>query len=210
MKYTRPMESEAPSTILRLVREWEIPVSIEMVERIDAYLHLLLRWNERVNLTGAHSIRELVEEHLPDSLALAKLTPNGSSVVDIGSGGGLPAVPFAILRPDCRVTLVEPRAKRVAFLNTAVRACECRLVEVARRRLEETTDSKFSVATSRATFSPEDWLSLACRLLCEGGLAVVFARDCVATGTTSAKLLNTIEYHTVNGAPRWSGAFRFT
>jgi 16S rRNA (guanine527-N7)-methyltransferase len=203
------MAQEAVSGVLTLAREWAFPASSEAAERLGVFMRQLLKWNERVNLTGARELRELLGDHIPDSFALAKLCPEGANVVDIGSGGGLPAIPFAILRPDCRVTLVEPRAKRIAFLNAAGRACDCRNVEVLRARVEEMPDSGYSVATSRATFSPEVWLGLAPRLLAPGGMAVVFATSRVGSGPPSAKLLESIEYRTAGGTPRWSGCFCF-
>src|SRR4029079_16814605 len=86
-----------------------------------AFWSLLLTWNARINLTGAGTRDELLGEHFPDALAMASLVPPGARLVDVGSGGGLPAVPLSVLRPDLGLTLVEPRAKRVAFLRTAVR-----------------------------------------------------------------------------------------
>jgi 16S rRNA (guanine527-N7)-methyltransferase len=204
------MPKQAVSGILMLAHEWGFPVSNEAAERLGLFMGQLLQWNERVNLTGARGPRELLGDHLPDSFALAKLSPKGASVVDVGSGGGLPALPFAILRPDCHVTLVEPRAKRIAFLHAAVRACDCRLVKVVRARMEEIPDSGYSLATSRATFSPEEWLGLAPRLLTIGGMAVVFAASRIDAGPSAARLLESIEYRTAGGTSRWAGCFCFT
>ena len=208
--YTAPMLDEAVAGVLKLSKEWAFPVSEETCERVANYLTLLLQWNQRVNLTGARELRELLGDHLPDSFALARLSPQGASVVDIGSGGGLPSLPFAILRPDCHVTMVEPRAKRIAFLNMAVRSCACDFVKVVRGRLEDLPHSAYLVAASRATFSPQDWLQLAPELLVSGGIAVVFAVDPVDAGPSPVRLVDSIQYRTASGTPRWSGSFCFT
>src|SRR6185295_9811748 len=107
-----------------------------------------------INLTGARTLDELAADHLPDAFALAEAVPPGAALVDVGSGGGLPALPFAVLRPDVRLTLVEPRAKRVAFLRTAVR--ELGLAgELVAGHAADLPAGAFDVAASRATFPPE-------------------------------------------------------
>jgi 16S rRNA (guanine(527)-N(7))-methyltransferase RsmG len=208
--YTGPMAQDPVSDLARLVQLWDFPVAAETAERLGLYMTKLLEWNRHVNLTGARGLEEIVGEHLPDSFALARLCPDGASVVDVGAGGGLPALPFAMLRPDCQVTLVEPRAKRVAFLNMAVRVCDCRRVSVVRGRAEELGGSRFSVATSRATFSPEAWLRIAPGVLQENGIAVVFATSPVGAVDLGSALRQAIDYRTMGGSPRWVGLFCFT
>ena len=195
------------ATILRTAEDWSFPVSTEAAERISRYFQLLLEWNFRVNLTGARDSDELLGDHLPDSFALARLLPNSSDVVDVGSGGGLPAIPFAIVRPHSRTTLVEPRAKRVAFLNTVVRVCGCFNVRVIRTRLDEFRSPVFSAATSRATFSPEEWLELAPSLLVPGGRIVVLAAKQIQSPVAKLTLVDSVEYRTAHGSPRWAGCF---
>src|SRR5262245_10579524 len=87
---------------------------------LDRYLALLLQWNAQINLTAARTREALMRDHVPDALALSELIEAGS-LVDVGSGAGLPALPLALLRPALRIRLVEPRAKKAAFLRTAVR-----------------------------------------------------------------------------------------
>ncbi|MBN2575373.1 MAG: 16S rRNA (guanine(527)-N(7))-methyltransferase RsmG [Deltaproteobacteria bacterium] len=203
------MTEDAISGATTLAAAWELPLSYESSARLGLYASKLLEWNRRVNLTGARDLHELLDAHLPDSFALAKLCPARATVVDVGSGGGLPAIPFAILRPDCHVTLVEPRAKRVAFLNMALRTCDCRLARVVRARAENMPSSGFSVATSRATFGTESWLRIASRLLSTGGMAVVFAARPTVTASAAAVLRRSVDYHTSSGVPRWAGLFVF-
>jgi len=116
----------------------------------------LIEWNARVNLT-ARSRWPSDGEHVVDSFAMASLVPPGSSVVDVGAGGGLPGIPFSILRPDARLVVVEPRAKRIAFLRTVVRELQLASTEVLRERADALDRGGFDVAASRATFSAEEW-----------------------------------------------------
>jgi 16S rRNA (guanine527-N7)-methyltransferase len=204
------MLEEATSGVLALAALWKFPVGKESSARIAVYMKRLLEWNRRVNLTGARSLEDLLGEHLPDSFAMSQLVPPGSRVVDIGSGGGLPGIPFALLRPDCRVTLVEPRAKRVAFLNMAVRDTACDNVAVMRARLEEIGSERFDVAVSRATFPPEEWLELARSIVLPSGRVVLLTSVAVVPRVSSVQLVGSVEYRTSAGSRRWTGCYCFT
>lgn len=171
-------ESAAARTALfALGRDRGIPVSDEQASQLLAFTTLLLEWNARINLTGAKSVAALVGEHLPDAFAVASLLDGPGRVLDVGSGGGLPAIPLAVLRPALQVRLVEPLAKKVAFLRTAVRALGLGgSVAVDPRRAEEligSADAGVDVALSRATFAPAEWLELGRKLVRPGGRVLV-------------------------------------
>ena len=185
----------------------ELPLTPEMVTRVLGFCRLLMEWNAGVNLTGARSVAEVVGEHVVDSFAMARLVPLGSSVVDVGAGGGLPGLPFAIIRPDTRVTVVEPRAKRVAFLRTAVREFQLASAEVVRERAEELDRGRFDVAASRATFPPEKWLGLGLGLVRPEGLVLVLAGREWHPMEPSTRRSNALGYVTASGRSRWIGAF---
>ena len=208
--YTADVFEHAVESVLSLAREWGLAASIDVAERIVRFLCELLRWNERLNVTGARSLGELCGDHLPDSFAISRLCPEGADLVDVGSGGGLPGLPFSMLRPDCRVTLVEPRAKRVAFLRAALREFGSSSVSVLRARAEELVMPRYSVAVSRATFKAESWVEMASGLLAPEGLAVVLSTCRPSVWNVRAKLVGAFEYRTASGAPRWSGSYCFT
>lgn len=204
------MFDDALECVFSLGREWRVCLSEDVAQRILGFMNMLLKWNARLNLTGAKDLSQLCGEHLPDSFALSRLCPESADVVDVGAGGGLPSFPFSIIRADCRITLVEPRAKRVAFLHTATREWGSECVSVQRARAEELVRPCFSVAASRATFRPEVWLGIACRLLARGGRAIVFSTTRPEIVLPSARLVDAVEYRTAVGAPRWSGSYCFT
>lgn len=106
-------------------------------------------WRRRVNLTGRLSCEELVS-HALESAVGAALLPLEARVVDVGTGGGFPGVPLAIVRPDLSVTWLEPREKRAAFLRHVARAVPVENAVVAAGRAEDLPVSVFDVATSRA------------------------------------------------------------
>ena len=92
--------------------------------------------------------------------------------MDVGSGGGLPAIPLALLRPNDRFTLIEATGKKVAFLRTAIREMGLTdRVRVDHRRIGRPGEEsgRFDVATSRAMLAPGEWMALARHLVRVGG-----------------------------------------
>jgi len=148
---------------------------------LGAWIDLVVAWNARVDLTAARNQDELVDLMLADALLLAPRLPAGARVVDVGSGAGAPGLPIAVLRPDLRVTLVEPLQKRVAFLRTAVGsilpAGARPVVERARGEDLVRRGARFDAAVSRATLAPEKWLALGAQLAPEGDVWVLLARE---------------------------------
>jgi 16S rRNA (guanine527-N7)-methyltransferase len=150
-------------------------VRAEEADRLLSFFGLLLTWNRRINLTGAQSLEELLEGHLPDSLALERLVPEGHSLLDVGSGGGLPAIPFGVLRPDVRLTLLEPRSRRAAFLRTALRDLGIP-GGVEGRRLEQVSE-QFEVLSARAVLPPDEWVKAAVPRVTRPGRIVVYLQE---------------------------------
>ena len=148
-----------------------------VIASLVAYAESLLRWNARINLTAARSIEVLVSDHFPDAFALARRLDQSARVVDVGSGGGLPAIPLALLQRHLTVELVEPIAKKAAFLRTAIRELgigDRVSVRVARgealaQAVAADRALAFDVAISRATLAPQKWLALGARLVRPAG-----------------------------------------
>ena len=102
-------------------------------------------------LIGPREVPRLWDRHLLNCALVAPLVAEGLSVADLGSGAGLPGLVLAIVRPDLRVTLVEPMARRVAFLEEVRAALQLRNVDVVRERAEQWQDPPtFDVVTARA------------------------------------------------------------
>ncbi|WP_197526637.1 16S rRNA (guanine(527)-N(7))-methyltransferase RsmG [Botrimarina colliarenosi] len=86
------------------------------VTRLDAYRKLLWSWNEKLNLTRHTTMEKFVTRDLFDTIQLSALIPEGETVLDVGSGGGVPGIPLAILRPDLTVRLCESVNKKANVL----------------------------------------------------------------------------------------------
>jgi 16S rRNA (guanine527-N7)-methyltransferase len=124
------------------------------------YAELLLDYNQRVNLTGAQDLAELEVRHLLDSLTVAPHLPETgaatpATVIDVGSGGGMPGIPLAIVRPDLQYTLLDSVGKKTLFLEQTVATLGLPNVAVVNTRAElaaQTWDyrQRFTIAVSRA------------------------------------------------------------
>src|SRR5438874_1737958 len=97
-----------------------ISLSQEQIDRLSRYLDLLLEANQQMNLTRIDTRAEAEVGHVGDSLTLLPFLPRASfSLADIGSGGGVPGIPLAIVHPDAQVLLIESTQKKAAFLDRA-------------------------------------------------------------------------------------------
>lgn len=94
----------------------------EQVRQLTRHFALLLQWNQRINLTSVWKPEQIATRHYGESLFLAsKITDMKGEVVDIGSGGGFPGIPIAIVNPQVQVTLVESVGKKAVFLKEVAR-----------------------------------------------------------------------------------------
>ena len=103
---------------------------------LEEHYELLLRWNQKINLTRITSLQDAVRYHYCESLYLAQRLPQAPlRIVDVGSGAGFPGIPVAVFRPDCEVNLVESHQRKAVFLREAAR--ELSNVRVLSKRAEE-------------------------------------------------------------------------
>jgi 16S rRNA (guanine527-N7)-methyltransferase len=148
-----------------------------MDPRMELYKRELLRWNEKVNLIGPEAKQNL-DEHIAEALAAAEILKPEGNVLDFGSGGGLPAIPMAIVSPGARFHLVEADQKKWAFLKHIVRECSLNAVVVGDRLARALTrfppDLKFSLVISRAVGRPDEWVPSLKAHLADGSRVALF------------------------------------
>ncbi len=98
------------------------PLDDETAGQIEKYLSLFLRWNDRLNLSAIRDEESILSRHIIESIVVARALPQGIvTLLDFGSGAGLPGIPIALCRPEIAVTLAESQGKKAAFLQEAVR-----------------------------------------------------------------------------------------
>ncbi len=141
--------------------------------RFSTYFDLLVLWNRTVSLVSTATPRDLVERHAFDSLHVVPLISPNATIIDLGSGAGFPAIPLAIVRPDCRVTMIESRRKKANFLREVSRRAELVNTSVFEGRAEDhQPEVKATVVTARALAETSTLLRLARPLLTPGGIVI--------------------------------------
>lgn len=149
-----------------------------LAERFEQYLSLLLKWNARTNLTAVRGPNEIVRRHFAESIFAATRVPSDvKTLLDFGSGAGLPGIPIAICRPEITVTLAESQGKKAAFLREAVRTLGLK-AEVWAGRVEAMPAQRvFDAVTLRAVDKmPEACRAATDRLAVDGWLGVFATR----------------------------------
>lgn len=131
-------------------------------EQQFAALDALYRdWNSKINVISRKDIDNLYEHHVLHSLAIAKVLPfqSGSNILDVGTGGGFPGIPLAILFPNCRFTLIDSIGKKIKVAQEVAKALELSNVECIQERAEE-EKRKFDFVVSRAVMPLPDLVRL--------------------------------------------------
>ncbi|MEO1080829.1 MAG: 16S rRNA (guanine(527)-N(7))-methyltransferase RsmG [Pseudomonadota bacterium] len=138
-------------------------------ERLLAYLALLSRWNRRYNLTAVREPEAMVTRHLLDSLSLLPFLREGS-LIDVGSGAGLPGVPIALVQPWREVTVLDSNGKKTRFLDHLKLTLEIPRLSVVKARCEDYRPERpFDLLTSRAFAALGDMIAGCQHLLAPGG-----------------------------------------
>ncbi|MGE6793904.1 16S rRNA (guanine(527)-N(7))-methyltransferase RsmG [Pseudomonas guineae] len=140
-------------------RELGVELSVEQHEQLLAYLALLIKWNKAYNLTAVRNPDEMVSRHLLDSLSVTDhVREAGDNWLDVGSGGGMPGIPLAILFPERQFTLLDSNGKKTRFLTQVKLELKLANLQVIHSRVEDyRPDVPFSGICSRAFSSLEDF-----------------------------------------------------
>ena len=137
------------------------------------YLDLLQRWNATYNLTAVRDRQGMLTQHLADCLAVVKPLSRvlqAGRVLDVGSGGGLPGVVLAIMRPQLQVTCVDTVGKKAAFVRQVAGSLGLNNLQSVHARVEALALPSFDLITSRAFASLLDFTALTQPLLSEAGV----------------------------------------
>ena len=153
--------------------ELGLPATAPQREALVDLARLVDRWGARMNLTGHRGLLAIVQGLVLSSAALVAQLPEIESLADLGSGAGFPGLPAAILRPSCRVTLVEARMKRHHFQRAACRALGLGNATAIRGRAEELEPSPHAAVVAQAVARADAALALMIPWIAAGGLAIL-------------------------------------
>lgn len=151
------------------ISELSVPVSMLAQQQLLDYLALMQKWNKAYNLTAIRDPHEMVIRHLLDSLCILPWV-KGPRLLDIGTGGGLPGIPVAVLRPDIEVVLLDSNGKKTRFLQQVKIELALKNVTVVHARIEQyQPEERFPQIVSRAFSSLELFAGLALPKLADKG-----------------------------------------
>jgi len=147
-----------------------ISVSDEQSDQLLTYLSSLLKWNKAFNLTAIRNPQEALYLHLLDSVVVSPAVAEFDSCLDVGTGGGLPGIPLAILNPDKKFTLLDTNSKKTRFLKQVVYELGLENVTVVNKRVQDFShDTGYACILSRAFASLKDMTEWTEHLLADGG-----------------------------------------
>ena len=146
----------------------------QMVSQFDSYLDLLVKWNQKINLTSEKSSQDILLRHIFDSLQYATFISSQDEILDIGSGAGFPGIPLKIIYPELVATLIESQRKRCSFLETVISQLGLTAIKVINDRAEKTSPERLVKAVIlRGVSDIKSCLELATPFLGEGGKVVL-------------------------------------
>ena len=155
---------------------------------LETYLHELLTWNARINITAIKTPDEVMVKHFLDSLSTLPFLPEHGCLADVGAGGGFPGIPIKIARPALQVTLIEAARKKANFLRHIMRSLKLEAVEVWAGRVEHfPEEKKFDCIISRAFADLKKFLQVAAPLIKEQGRVVAMKGGNIAKELRAAE-----------------------
>lgn len=170
------LQTELRNQLLRGAVEMSVALNDGQIEKLLAYVREFEKWNKAYNLSAVRDIRQMVARHLLDSLSVVPwFTGNknfsATRVIDVGTGGGLPGIPLAIMFPEKQFTLLDSNGKKTRFLFQVKTLLGLTNVTVENRRVEEfQPEQKFNAVISRAFASLQDMTDGCTHLLEKDGI----------------------------------------
>jgi len=144
---------------MEIIQQYFPNISEKQVEQFAMLPQLYSEWNAKINVISRKDIEKLLERHVLHSLAIAKIQSfkPEASVMDVGTGGGFPGIPLAILFPETQFYLCDVIAKKIKVVNAVVEALELKNVKAEQKRAG-TFDSQFDFVVSRAVTRMPDFV----------------------------------------------------
>jgi len=175
------------------LNELQLDATDVQIELWIEYLKLLEKWNKVYNMTAIKKFDDMIEKHLFDSLSIAKYI-KGNTTIDVGTGGGLPGVPLAILYPNHKFTLVDSVGKKIMFLKNVKKTLKLENIEPTNSRVEALADQGFDNIISRAFSSIDTFYELCKHLITNDNQMLAMKGPDTEKDNISKTSLNAINY----------------
>ena len=145
-------------------------LSSDKIEKLKQLEALYIYWNQRINVVSRKNINELYINHVLHSLAIAKIInfKNKTNILDVGTGGGFPGIPLAILFPNCNFTLVDSIAKKIHVVDSIVNSLKLDNISTSISRVES-LNTKHDFIVSRAVTNMPKFMNLTKGRVIKGG-----------------------------------------
>jgi 16S rRNA (guanine527-N7)-methyltransferase len=192
----------------------DIRLTEQQLELLGTFAVELVAWNQKVNLTAITDPVEIIEKHLIDSLIPAHHLQEGASVLDIGTGGGLPGIPLKIFMPLLKMTLIDGSRKKISFVSYMIRQLGLHEIEARQIRAEKLAEMRayqqaYDAVICRAVMSIKQFVTLGTPFLNNNGILIAmkgteFSEELSEiTGDANGKAVRIISYHLpISGAAR--------
>jgi len=147
---TAPSEAPAPDTLAAALARHQIELPPKQAALVEKYVRALWDWNEKINLTRHTDFEKFVSRDLTDTVALARLLHVEEEFLDVGTGGGVPGLLLAILRPDLTVHLCDSVQKKAKVVETIARDLHLNVTVFPTRAEEQLKETRYDAVISRA------------------------------------------------------------
>lgn len=166
--------TEWKDIIINGAKLFDVQIGSDEAGQFSIHAGELIKWNSKTNITAITDPPEVAIKHFLDSLAPARIIPAGSSMLDIGSGGGFPGIPLKVIRPSLSVTLVDSSRKKISFLKHVIRTLGLKGINACQARAETLSENKerFDVVICRAFSSLDKFIESAMPVLAENGIMI--------------------------------------
>lgn len=141
---------------MEIISKYFPDLTEEQLHKLDLFMGLLREWNSKINLVSRKDVEDLELHHVLHCMAISKWTTfaPGTHILDIGTGGGLPGIPLAILHPECAIHMIDARQKKIAVVSDLIDKIGLKNARATHERAEDVKDTcDFTV--SRAVTSLE-------------------------------------------------------
>lgn len=186
------------SEITRIFQEHQLELTPQETEKFARFLELFMEYNAHTNLSAIREPNAIIEKHFVDSLMIEKFFDvSENKILDIGTGGGFPGIPLAIVHPATPITLLDSVGKKITACKTFIQALNLTSVTAINARAEQISQKpeyfeQFTLVVSRATAGMAQILEWAYPFTAKGGHIVLYkiaSHEEYALGTSIAKKL---------------------